>query len=111
MTLAEFLQRLRRAAQESGIVIREEVLEAGAVRAKLRFQLSDGSYADVFVNVATDKYYYHWQKGRGKIYRVNNFPAHGWHEHLNTEEHRKPSSAITPEEFFRRVKAEIRRPG
>lgn len=107
MNLAEFLQRLRKAATESGIVVREEMLELGAVRAKLRFYLKDSSYADVFVNVATEKYYYHWQKKRDRIYRINNFPAHGWHEHIDTEEHRRSIHAVTPEEFFSRIRAEF----
>lgn len=110
MTLAEFLQQLRQAAAKSGVIVREEMLQLGSVRAKLRFHLSDGSYADIFVNVATDKYYYHWQKQRDKIYRINNFPAHGWHEHIDTEEHRQPAQAITPEQFFSRIKAELQGP-
>lgn len=107
MKLEEFLKQVRSSAQQSGIVLREETLLIGPTKAKVRFHLINGSYIDVFVNVVLDKQYYHWQKLDGKIYRVNNYPAEGWHEHIETEERKRPFRRITPQEFFTKVKEEL----
>jgi len=111
MSLEEFLEQLRDAAGRSGIVEREEILLLGPTRAKIRFHLLDGSYIDVFTNVVLDKQYYHWQKTDGRIYRVNNYPPEGWHEHIDDEERKRPTRKITPREFFTKVKGELTRRG
>jgi len=107
MTLEEFLKQLRNAAEESGIVLREKVLLQGPTRVKIRFYLKDGSYIDVFANIVLNKQYYHWQRVDGRIYRVNNYPPEGWHEHVDIEERRRPVKKITPYEFFAKVKEEL----
>ena len=107
MGLNEFLKQLRDAAEKSGIIKKEEALQIGFTRVKMRYLLIDGSYVDVFTNVVLDKQYYHWQKADGKIYRVNNFPAEGWHERIDFENKKKPCRKITPYEFFDKVKKEI----
>ena len=104
MHLDEFLERLRKAAEESDVVTDEELLVLGATRVKVRFNLNDGSYVDVFYNEVLNKQYYHWQKQNGKIYRVNNYPTEGWHEHIDVEERKRSISEITPEQFFKKVK-------
>lgn len=107
MRLEEFLKQLRKAAEQSKIVKREKVLLIGPTRAKIRFYLLDESYIDIFVNTVLDKYYYHWQRIDGRIYRVNNYPAEGWHEHIDFEESKRPFRKITPNEFFAKVKEEL----
>ncbi len=90
MKLEEFLKQLREAAEQSKIVKREEVLLIGPTRAKIRFHLLDQSYIDIFANAVLDKQYYHWQRIDGRIYRVNNYPAENWHEHIDFEERKRP---------------------
>ncbi|MEW5694220.1 MAG: DUF6516 family protein [Candidatus Hydrogenedentota bacterium] len=107
--LDNFLSRLNSVADHSEIVERQETLSKKVTTAKLRYHLIDGSYVDVFVNIILDKYYYHWQRADGKIYRINNYPPEGWHEHLDTEDNRHPIKRIEPEDFFYKIKSILER--
>jgi len=106
-SIEEFLEEVRRAARESGIVKSEELMYFLYPKAKMRFHLIDGSFIDIYFNVKRDLQYYHWQRIDGKIYRVNNHPLEGWHEHVDVEERKRPFRKITPYEFFAKVKEKL----
>ena len=106
--LDEILNKVRKAAWNSGIVKSEEIMQVLYPRAKIRFRLVDGSYIDVYVNVKRGLYYYHWQRTNGRIYRVNNHPTEGWHEHVDSEDVKRPIKPINPKEFFNIVKEKMR---
>ncbi|MBS1250959.1 MAG: hypothetical protein MAG431_02558 [Chloroflexi bacterium] len=49
-----------------------------AIPLKLRLEIRDGTYLDIWVNSSRDRYAYHWEQRavRGKIHRHDNAPDH-----------------------------------
>ncbi|WP_020373459.1 toxin-antitoxin system TumE family protein [Sulfobacillus thermosulfidooxidans] len=86
--------------QFSDIVISVQI-NTGRVRAILR----DESFIDIWFN-DRGKYSYHWQEGRGAIYRFNNAPhhpeilTHPHHFHDGSQENIRESSVsgVTPQD-------------
>lgn len=105
-SLDNFIEKTMKIADETGIVRERKILFSSYPSAKMRFYFVDGSYADIFVNVKKEKIYYFWLKITGEKYQVNNYPPHGWHEHVNDK--RIPRRQMSPKEFFAKVKKELK---
>jgi len=85
---------------------------------KLRLQIRDGTYVDVWVGDSQDRYSYHWEQRaiRGLIHRHDNAPDHPEistypkHFHDGSEDNIRPSSiSVQPATALREFLTFIRK--
>ena len=112
------------AEKEFGDIITERQLfyRRAAIPIKLRLHVRDGTYIDIWANISSGRYAYHWEQRavRGLIFRHDNAPDHPnistfpKHFHDGSEENIHPSeissnpqSAIR--EFLNFVRKKLRK--